>query len=132
MRNAYVKSIYYKFVIFILSLTIIIATFGCGSGSGAQNGSSDSSIKYSGSVSLSWYAPTRNEDGTKLTDLSGYKVYYGTSPNNYTHHIDPGNVTTVNISNLAPGMYYFALVAYDQAKNESDYSREISIYVEES
>lgn len=132
MKNKYVRLNNYKFVIFILSFTIIIAMFGCGSGRSAQSGSSASSIEYSGSVSLSWYAPTRNEDGTQLTDLSGYKIYYGTSSNNYTHHIDTGNVTAVTISNLAPGMYYFALAAYDQSGNESDYSREISMYVEES
>ena len=33
-----------------------------------------------GSITLSWTAPTENEDGSALTDLAAYKIYYGTSP----------------------------------------------------
>jgi hypothetical protein len=111
---------------------MIIAMFGCGSDSIAKNRNSASSIEYNGSVSLSWHAPTKNEDGTPVTDLSGYKILYGTSSNMYTHQIDVGNVTSVNISNLAPGMYYFVLVAYDEAGNESGPSNELSRYIENS
>ncbi len=32
-----------------------------------------------GSVTLSWYPPTQNADGSPLTDLAGYRVYYGHS-----------------------------------------------------
>jgi hypothetical protein len=32
----------------------------------------------SGQATLSWDPPTTNVDGTPLTDLAGYKVYYGT------------------------------------------------------
>ena len=31
-----------------------------------------------GSMSLSWTPPTQNTDGSALTDLAGYKLYYGT------------------------------------------------------
>ena len=132
MKNGYVRSGYYKFVIFVLSLTIMIAMLGCGSASDVQNESSAASIEHSGSIALSWNAPTQNEDGSPLTDLAGYKVYYGTSSNNYTHEIDVGNVTSINLSNLAPGTYYFRLAAYDQSGNESDPSNEIWRYVEDS
>ena len=33
----------------------------------------------SGSVTLEWPAPTANTDGTALTNLAGYWIYYGTS-----------------------------------------------------
>ena len=132
MKNKYVKSSYYKFIIFVLSLTIVIAMLGCGSGKNAQSGSSVSSLEHSGSVSLSWNAPTKNEDGTPLTDLSGYKIFYGTSSHMYENQIDVGNATSVNISNLAPGTYYFALVAYDESGNESAPSSEIWRYIEDS
>ena len=33
---------------------------------------------FSAEVTLSWDPPTTNADGTPLTDLAGYKVYYGT------------------------------------------------------
>ena len=29
-------------------------------------------------TTLNWTAPTTNTDGTALTDLAGYKIYYGT------------------------------------------------------
>ena len=39
-------------------------------------------------------APSINEDGTPLTDLAGYKIYYGTASGNYTNNVDAGNVTS--------------------------------------
>ena len=31
-----------------------------------------------GNVTLSWVAPNQNTDGSALTDLAGYKIFYGT------------------------------------------------------
>jgi hypothetical protein len=61
-----------------------------------------------------------------LTDLGGYKVYYGTSSGNYTVLKNVGNVTTYKVGNLSSGLYYFAVTAYDTSGNESDYSNEVS------
>ena len=58
-----------------------------------------------GQASLSWEAPATNEDGTSLTDLNGYKIYYGTAPGNYTQNIDVGNVTTYTFTNLTDGRH---------------------------
>jgi len=80
-----------------------------------------------GDATLSWDAPTTNEDGTPLTDLAGYKVYYGTSSGNYSQSIDVGNVTTYVVNNLTEGLtYYFTATAYDILANESKYSNEVS------
>jgi hypothetical protein len=79
------------------------------------------------SVTLSWDAPTTNTDGTPLTDIAGYKVYYGTEYGNYTQNIDVGNVTTYKVANLTEGLtYYFAVTAYDTSANESTYSNDVS------
>ena len=77
-------------------------------------------------VTLQWDAPTTNVDGTPLTDLAGYKVYYGNESGNYTNNIDVNNITTYEITNLADGTYYFAVTAYDTSGNESDYSNEVN------
>ena len=77
-------------------------------------------------ASLSWDPPTTNTDGTPLTDLSGYKVYYGTSSGNYSSAIDAGNVTSYVVSGLSSNTYYFAVTAYDTSGNESSYSNEAS------
>ena len=77
-----------------------------------------------GSVTLSWTAPTQNEDGTVLEDLAGYKLYWGTEPGNYTQSatIDNATVTTYLVENLAPGTYEFVATAYNTSGVESRYS----------
>ena len=77
------------------------------------------------SITLTWTPPTTNTDGTALTDLAGYRVYYGTSSGSYGSPIDVGNVSTYVISNLAAGSYYFAVTAYDTAGIESNFSNEV-------
>ena len=82
---------------------------------------------FAGQATLSWVAPSINEDGTPLTDLAGYKIYYGTASGNYTHNVDAGNVTTYAFTNLTDGKtFYFVATAYNAAKFESKYSNEIS------
>ena len=78
-----------------------------------------------GSVSLSWAAPTLNEDGTALTDLAGYQIHYGTSSRNYTVEIpvDLGTTTLV-VDNLTPDTYYFAAKAINLAGEQSRFSGE--------
>lgn len=100
----------------IISLLILLS-FGCGGGGG-------SSTSYSST--LTWDPPTTNADGTPLTDLAGYKIYYGTSSGNYTKVIDVGDVTTYKVEGLNPGTYYFTVTAYDISGNESGYSNEVS------
>jgi len=77
-----------------------------------------------GSVTLSWDAPTTNTDGSALTDLAGYKLYWGTSPGNYTNSvlIDNPGITTYVLENLAPGTYEFASTALNASGSESQYS----------
>ncbi len=65
------------------------------------------------SITLSWRPPATNTDGTPLTDLAGYKVYYGSSSRSYIAPIDIGNVNTYTFTNLAAGYYYLAVTAYD-------------------
>lgn len=79
-----------------------------------------------GSVTLSWAAPSENADGSPLTDLAGYKIYYGKSSGNYDHEIridDPGT-TTYTVENLVPGTYYFAATSFNSSGVESSYSGE--------
>jgi hypothetical protein len=97
-------------------LTLIVPSAGCPS---KNNGA------VSGNATLSWHAPTANADGTPLTDLAGYRIYYGTSSGAYSAIIDAGNRTTYVINNLASGTYYFAVTAYNASGKESSYSSEV-------
>jgi len=78
------------------------------------------------STTLSWSAPTLNDDGTALTDLSGYVIYYGTSSRNYSIEIriDNPSVTTYQVDNLSPNTYYFAATAVSSSGGESGFSGE--------
>jgi hypothetical protein len=80
-----------------------------------------------GSVTLAWDAPTTNTDGTSLTDLAGFKVYYGISSGNYTAVVNVGNVATYTVNSLAPGYtYYFNVTAYNTSNLESNFANEVS------
>jgi hypothetical protein len=71
-------------------------------------------------VSLSWTAPTTNQNGTPLTDLKGFKVYYGFASGSYSVTIDVGLNTNAVLSDLQDGRtYYFAVTAYDTSGNHS-------------
>ena len=85
-----------------------------------------------GSVTLSWTAPTRNTDGTALTNLAGYRVHYGTSAGNYTHSVELPNksLTSVVIEDLTPARWYFAVQAYNTSGVESTFSGSVSKLIE--
>ena len=77
-------------------------------------------------VSLSWAAPTENVDGTPLTDLAGYRIYYGGQSRTYTEMVEIMEpASTAYTLNLASGDYYVAMTALDQEGNESAYSNEV-------
>ena len=77
-----------------------------------------------GSTTLSWTAPTQNEDGTQLTDLAGYKLYWGTTPGTYPSSvtIDNPTVTTYLVESLVPDTYVFVATSFNTSGVESRYS----------
>jgi hypothetical protein len=81
-----------------------------------------------GSATLSWTAPTENADGSPLTDLAGYKIYWGTSPGNYTESATINNpgITTFMVEQLTPRIWYFAATAFNSLDEESQYSNPVA------
>jgi hypothetical protein len=79
-------------------------------------------------VTLAWQAPTENIDGTALTNLSGYKIHYGTQAGHYTQTVTLNNagLTRYVVENLTSGTYYFAITAVTASGAESDLSGEAS------
>jgi hypothetical protein len=77
-----------------------------------------------GSVTLSWTAPTQNTDGTTLTDLDGYKLYWGTTPGSHPNSvtIDNESVTSYVVENLVPGTYEFVATSFSTSGVEGRYS----------
>ena len=80
------------------------------------------------SLTLSWDGPTVNEDGTPLTDLAGYNLYYGrTSPVTVDNStlVELATVTTATLSDLTTGVYFIAVAARDTNGNVSALSTPI-------
>jgi len=78
------------------------------------------------SLTLSWTAPTTNEDGTELEDLYGYMIYYGNESRDYSRKINVlGGHIDVVVSDLGPGTWYLSVTAYNYYGNESDFSNEV-------
>jgi len=77
-----------------------------------------------GSVTLNWTPPTQNTDGSVLTNLGGFKIYYGTSPDNYPNQITINNpgITTYLVDNLTPNTWYFVSTSFNSSGMESDFS----------
>jgi PKD repeat protein len=85
-------------------------------------------LVHAASVQLNWTAPTTNANGSTLTDLAGYKVYYGTSSRQYPSSATIGIQTSYTLSGLTSGQrYYISLKARDTAGNESTFSNEVNI-----
>lgn len=79
------------------------------------------SAAVAGRATLSWDAPLQRVDGSPLTNLAGFKLYYGTSAGDLQNMVqvaDPGARSWV-IENLTTGTWYFAASAYDQGGVES-------------
>jgi hypothetical protein len=82
----------------------------------------------SGTASLSWMPPTSNTDGSALTDLSGYRLHFGSSPASLTQSrtIAGAATTTYELTNLSAGNWYFALSANTTSGVESELSTVVS------
>jgi hypothetical protein len=81
-----------------------------------------------GTATLSWTPPTNRIDGTLLTNLTGYKIYWGVTPGEYPNEAtlsNPGLASYV-IDQLTPAKWYFAMTAIDSFGNESEHSNEAS------
>jgi len=90
-------------------------TITCTGSAGSATESATVSVESStsGTATLSWSPPTANTNGTPLTPLSGYTIFYGTSATHLTHSIFVSGANTVSyeIKGLTAGTWYFAVAA---------------------
>jgi fibronectin type 3 domain-containing protein len=65
-------------------------------------------------------------DGSPLTDLASYRIYYGTESRAYDSSVELNDPTSTSHSfPAASGEYYVSMTAVDTDGNESAFSNEI-------
>lgn len=119
--------------------------FGCESGSpDASTGSSaaaagttgstgsttgGTTAPQSGTATVSWTAPAVDING--MTNVAGYRIYYGSAAGSLTHVIDVDDAAAVSytVGDLAPGVWYFAVTDYDADKIESTPSSVVQVTI---
>jgi Putative Ig domain len=81
-----------------------------------------------GAATLSWNPPTQNSNGTPLTNLAGYRVYYGRHKDFLTRSvvIDNPGLTRYVIENLTPAWWHFAMTSVNSEGKESARTRTVA------
>ena len=106
----------------ILALAAILFLLPCcGEGNG---GGGSVTADTTGTIRLAW-------DASPDSSVVGYWVYYGNRSGIYQSYADTGPVANTPVSYTLTGLakgqtYYLVASAYDQYKNESDFSNEVS------
>ena len=81
-----------------------------------------------GVATLDWMPPTENNDGSALTNLAGYTVYYGTDRNDLSQSVKVSNpgLASYSVTGLTSGTWYFAVTSYSADGVESTRTTTVS------
>lgn len=129
----------------LLVLIFLFTIVGCGGGgSSSTSSSSTSSLTAASDIILGWTSPHTNADTNTLTDLRGYKIYFGQVAGTYNDTDSPQDIVCVSDTNLdcgctidaactytvaqallGAGKWCFVITAYDNNLNESVYSEQV-------
>ncbi len=83
-------------------------------------------------IGVKWTAPLAREDGSpiSLSQIAGYRIYYGSSSGDYVNMRDIKNAAVIKylFTDIPAGQaYYLVMTCYDAAGRESLYSSEVVI-----
>jgi hypothetical protein len=94
-----------------------------GSTTGSTSGTTTTPVT-AGSATVSWVAPMLNTDGSTLTDLAGFRIYFGTNSASLAYMVNVTNAqaTSYVVSGLTSGTWYFAVTSYSSDGSESSRS----------
>jgi hypothetical protein len=84
-----------------------------GSSSSTPSANNAAASNNLGVATLSWLAPTTDTNGAPLSDLAGYRIYYGLSKSQLTQtvHVSTVGIQTYVLDGLTSGTWYFAVKA---------------------
>ena len=112
---------------YLLALILVLPLVACSGGDGGLSSSSSNSAK------LSWVAPSAREDNSVLvlSEIAGFRIYYGASSGDYSNTIDISDHTATQaaLDGLPSGTYFVAVTTVDVDGRESTYSAEVVITV---
>ena len=115
---------------YLLTLILVLPLVACSGGDGDLSSNSSSG---SNSAKLSWLAPSAREDNSVLvlSDIAGFRIYYGASSGDYSNTIDINDHTATQavLAGLPSGTYFIAVTTVDVDGRESSYSAEVIISV---
>ena len=76
---------------------------------------------------VAWNAPTQNIDGSQLTDLAGFRVYWGTEAGNFesSRRLDE-DVREWRMDDFPSGTYHVAVTAIRESGSESALSEVVT------
>lgn len=136
---------------FVLSAIVVMQLVACGGGSSSLptkkipdsyrvSSASKSSVtveasgdatvpKKTGVLELNWSAPATRTDGEplSLSDIDGYRLYYGKKKGEYVRGADikDGAAQSATVTGVPLGKYYVVMTTYDTNGVESDYSQSV-------
>ena len=74
-----------------------------------------------GAATLTWTAPATNTDGTQVSGLAGYRIYYGQSASALTQTVTVSDplATSGTVTGLSAATWYFSMTAFTNDGSES-------------
>ena len=83
-------------------------------------------VRVFGEIALRWQPPTHNVDGSALTDLAGYKIYWGDTPGDYHRELAVDDSAATQHTLVVPvGTYHLVMTAFNLQGRESAPSAEV-------
>ena len=107
----------------LLTALLCLSSFAglCSSGDGPNQAAAPVNAGGERSVTLAWMPPAENADGSVLTNLAGYRIYYGRSASTLNQIIvlnNPG-LTRFVVEGLTSASWYFAMTSVNRRGVES-------------
>jgi len=100
-----------------------------------NNPAPDNPPPVNNNATLTWQSPTKNADGSPISDLAGHTIYMSSTSGVYdmndivtnvtTNTTTGGTTETYTVSDLPPGTHYFQITAFNAAGFESAPSIEV-------
>ena len=129
-------------VVSLITTCLVVAACGGGGGGGGGGGAPATGgnnpppannpppVSNSPSLTVSWQAPQENVDGSPISGISEYRIYYGESSGQYPNTEEVPGTATSHTIDLPVGEYFLVMTAIDIEGDESGYSNEVSLFSE--